>query len=600
MAGARRGEAGASSTRQERSLLRIFFVVYLTAILLLLLDLSDGRLFFADVDDVLRGVQIRHLLSASGSFWDLTLPMIDSPGIYVSPWSRLVDLPYAGLSLLLTPLLGRDEAISASLLIWPPMLLSVYGLFVAMIWKRIAPITEGIHHLRLAAGTFAMLYAVFEFSPGRIDHHNFQIVALMAVAYGLVRFDRIGGIVVGVGTVMSVAIALEGLPFLVIMLGGLVVAFVSGATRAAETLSAASATICIATVPTALVLLGASGTMSTQCDAFSAPYIGLLVGLSGTSWIACRCFADASGWVKLAVLAAASIGVIVATGISFPECLAGPYVGMDPLAKQLWFDRVPQEQGLLHYAGGSPLPGIMLIGIFVTILVLAAPRVLNEVRAGNPGVAIVFVTAIVSVVLAICLLRYIRFPFVFAALFVPLALRHIDEESRQPGRAARTVLGVGGGVVMLILGLWMLSRPQAIHGDAVQAMTVGDCKTSDLSAISKVGGGHILAPPALAMSVLRNPMPSGLTVGPIPFHRASRGMANAYTAFITTDPETRREALAPFDYVAVCRFPAQAEPGSAPLYDALSASKDWPGLARLETGRANPFQLFRIDHANLR
>ena len=95
-------------------------------------------------------------------------------------------------------------------------------------------------------------------------------------------------------------------------------------------------------------------------------------------------------------------------------------------------------------------------------------------------------------------------------------------------------------------------------------------------------------------------MPSGLTVGPIPFHRASHGMANAYTAFITTDPETRREALAPFDYVAVCRFPAQAEPGSAPLYDALSAGKDWPGLARLETGRANPFQLFRIDHANLR
>jgi hypothetical protein len=340
--------------------------------------------------------------------------------------------------------------------------------------------------------------------------------------------------------------------------------------------------------------------MSMQCDAFSGPYIGLLVGFSGASWLACRFLAGAPGWVKLSVIGVASIGVLVATGVAFPECLAGPYAGMDPLAKQLWFDRVPQEQGLLHYAGDSPLPGIVLIGIFVTVLSLAAPRVLNEARAGNPGLAVVFVTAIVSVLLATCLLRYIRFPFVFAALFVPLALRHIDETSRQPGRAARTVLGVGAGVLMLMFGLWMLSRPREMHGDAVQAMTIGDCKTSDLSAISKVGEGHLLAPPALAMSVLMNKVPSGLTVGPIPFHRASRGMANAYTAFISTDPETRRQALAPFDYVAVCRFPVQAEPGSAPLYDALSAGQSWPGLARLDTGPANPFQLFRIDHANLR
>jgi len=599
MAGARRGEAGASLTRQGGSLLRIFSVVYLTAILLVVIDLSDGEPFFADVDDVLRGVQIRHLLSASGSFWDLTLPMIYSPGIYVSPWSRLVDLPYVGLSLLLTPLLGRDEAISASLLIWPPMLLSVYGLFVAMIWRRIAPITEGIHYLRLAAGTFAMLYAVFEFVPGRIDHHNLQIVALMAVAYGLVRFDRIGGIVVGLGTVISVAIALEGLPFLSIMFGGLLLAFLTGTTRAAETLSAASATICIATVPIALALLGPSGAMSMQCDAFSGPYIGLLSGFSGASWLACRFLAGASGWVKLSVIAVASIGVLVATGIGFPECLAGPYAGMDPLAKQLWFDRVPQEQGLLHYAGDSPLAGIVLIGIFVTILALAAPRVLNEVRAGNPGVAVVFVTAIVSVVLAICLLRYIRFPFVLCALFVPLALRHLDETSSQPGRAVRSLLVVVAGVFMLTFGLWMLSRPREIHGDAVQAMTIGDCKTSDLSVISKLGEGHLLAPPALAMSVLMTKVPSGLTVGPIPFHRASRGMANAYTVFISPDPETRRQTLAPFDYVAVCGLPAPSEQGSAPLYDALSAGQSWPGLVRLDTGPANPFQLFRIDHANL-
>jgi hypothetical protein len=600
MAGARAGEDDASSTRDEGSLLRAFLVVYLSAALLLLFDLADGTTFFADVDDVLRGVQIRQLMSPSGSFWDLRMPVIYSPGVYVSPWSRLVDLPYAAVASLLTPLASRNGAITAAFLIWPPILLSLYALFASMIWTRIVPLVDGMDHVRVAAGIFGMALAVWEFGPGRIDHHNFQIVALIGVAAGLVRFDRIGGMMAGVGTVLSVAIALEGLPFLFILFGGLVLAFVTGMGRSAETLSGASAAIFIATIPTALALLGPVGAMSTQCDAFSAPYIGLLVGVSGVSWLACRFFAHASGGVKLAAIAIPAVGVIAATGIMYPECLAGPYAGMDPLAKQLWFDRVPQEQGLLRYVGNTPLPGLVLIGVFLTVLVLSAPRVISDLRVREPGLAIVYVTAIASLVLAICLLRYVRFPFVFAALFVPVALRQVNAASERAGGVSRSTLGAAAAVVALMTGLWSISRPQQVFGDAVQAMSMNDCVKADLSAVSRLGNGHLLSPPVLAMSVLAQPMPSGLTIGPIPFHRASHGIAAAFETLTTGDADTRRKNLAPFDYVAFCLAPVQAPTGSAPLYDALSRGTDWPGLVRLETGPANPFQLFRIDHANLR
>ena len=59
-----------------------------------LFDALDGVNFLGDIDDDLRAVQIR-LLVEGGAWFDRTIPMIQMPEAYISPWSRLVDLPYA-------------------------------------------------------------------------------------------------------------------------------------------------------------------------------------------------------------------------------------------------------------------------------------------------------------------------------------------------------------------------------------------------------------------------------------------------------------------------------------------------------------------------
>ena len=63
----------------------------------------------SDPDDNMRFAQVRALLGGQG-WYDLRQHRIDPPGGISIHWSRLVDLPIAGLILLLQPVLGSAGA----------------------------------------------------------------------------------------------------------------------------------------------------------------------------------------------------------------------------------------------------------------------------------------------------------------------------------------------------------------------------------------------------------------------------------------------------------------------------------------------------------
>ncbi|MNE86139.1 hypothetical protein D3C80_1832070 [compost metagenome] len=76
-------------------------------------------------------------------------------------------------------------------------------------------------------------------------------------------------------------------------------------------------------------------------------------------------------------------------------------------------------------------------------------------------------------------------------------------------------------------------------------------------------------------------------------------MRRVLTAFLSNEAEARKQALAPFDYVAVCRLKFEMNDKEDVLYTALATGQDWPGLERITTGDGSGFQVFRIDHARL-
>ena len=88
---------------------RVVWCALATIAFALLTDVHALSRRLGDTDDAVRLVSVRDLLHGA-SWFDTTLPRIGAPQPLVSHWSRLVDLPIAGLILALRPLLGGATA----------------------------------------------------------------------------------------------------------------------------------------------------------------------------------------------------------------------------------------------------------------------------------------------------------------------------------------------------------------------------------------------------------------------------------------------------------------------------------------------------------
>ncbi|MDI6835187.1 MAG: hypothetical protein QMD99_05675, partial [Rhizobiaceae bacterium] len=73
-----------------------------------------------------------------------------------------------------------------------------------------------------------------------------------------------------------------------------------------------------------------------------------------------------------------------------------------------------------------------------------------------------------------------------------------------------------------------------------------------------------------------------------------------FDLFVSTESAVRRQAAAPFDYVAVCRYPVVEYIPNDTVYATLARGGEWPGLVRIIDSPKDGFQLFRIDHQALR
>ncbi|WP_296435631.1 MULTISPECIES: hypothetical protein [unclassified Rhizobium] len=587
----------------EMPLWRMFLVVYATALAMVLFDAADGILFVGDIDDQLRELQIRHLMSPQGHWFDLSLPFISMPAIYVSPWSRLVDLPYVAIAWLLQTFMPTAQGLSVAFQVWPPMMLSICCLLVAATARRLLAgfvISETALTLSLMIATVLMSIGVAEFSPGRIDHHNVQIVALLMIVAGLVRWDRAGGLMIGAGAAISTVIGLECLPFVVIAYGGLVLCYICNVAGVRAVLVASSVSMASVTLLSAMAFIGPAGAVSTQCDAFSAPYIFLLCGFAAILGACAAIQRDRSGPLqRLLALAIPAGALLIAAAFFFPSCMSGPYGIIDPLSRELWFERIWQEKSILYFYQNDRRDLLVLLALTAAIAAFVGPVVRFRMRERSFGPAIAYLMALGALILTVFVTRNIRFPIALMPVFLPAVIATMTIKLPAFDRAYR-LSGVAVAAIAVALCLsFVLLRSSEHTFDEVDYMTASECAGQDFSVLDAVPPGRVAVPQGIALPLIMA-APSGFSVAAMPFHRASPGMKRMFQAFMTSHPQLRREALAPFDYVAVCRFPLEADPKQAPLYAALARGDGWPGLERIASPARSDFQLFRIDHAALR
>ena len=304
---------------------------------------SQIRFFsLPDTDDNMRIMQVRGLLHGQGWF-DLRDYRMNPPFGANIHWSRLVDLPIAGLILTLRPFLGGAGAERWAVAVAPllPYLLLLFALTLTA--RRL------IHPLAYPLALLAIFFAGSTngmFMPERIDHHGWQLALLAMSVAGIADPKRTrGGLVLGLTSALSLAIGLEMIIYLALAGAAMVLFWVADA-KEAERLRAYALSM-TAGVALAFLIFASNDNRGPVCDALSPVYLSdaLLGGalMYGLAWL------SPGDWrrrLALALVAGAAIAGFHAS--VWPQCLEKPE-HISPEAQRLWMNYVKEARPVYRH-----------------------------------------------------------------------------------------------------------------------------------------------------------------------------------------------------------------------------------------------------------
>ena len=578
-----------TSLRSRLSSLLPIGTFLLIAIGLLAGDAVNGSTV-QDIDDIARRLQIADLLR-DGEWHDLTWPFLAMPEPYVSPWSRLVDLPYVLVTWLFQPALGQDAAFEIARFVVPLLWLIAYAWLAVRLIREI--LGEQPSLPQIGAAAVASLFAVIEFMPNRVDHHNVQIVLLLALCLGIVSKHRFAGILVGVASVLSIAVGLECAPYIALALAGVAIhaALAPNSTMVAR-LSLTGWSLLAFTLPAGLLLTGGA-LFQTQCDALSAPWASALIAagvVAAGAPVIWKRLGLHSPTARLGVLVAGALVVLGVLWTAFPECHAGPYTMINETAHTYWISNVIQEKGP---AGAFARGENLLVLIFMVLLALTLGAWMNPKTYRSP-VLILLLIATLGTLLTAWQMRNFKFPAALLPLFLPLFIERVRENG-----GARRAIAVLLPPALLLASFALLIKPTGRALTLIDYMEGDACRDADLSSLETLPASRIMAPLGLSLTLAEYISDTGSPhkIAAMPFHRASPGIERVFQTFALTNPELRKQALAPYSYVAICTLPeTSADPSAALLYATLSSSKGWPGLVEVSPITGSRLRLLEIDH----
>jgi len=319
-------------------------------------------LALGDTDDNMRLMQVRAWLGGQGWF-DLRQYRLNPPNGFDIHWSRIVDLPIAGLVLFFRLFTSNAWAERLACGIAPllPLSLAMIGL-AATVRRLVSPIAWPLALVILLGTSATMLM----FMPERIDHHGWQLAMLSLTVAGLCDPDtRRGGAIVGLSSAVSLAIGLEMLPYAA--MAGAIIALqwvweqpeTSGARGRmavyALTLGGGSAF--------GFAAFASNANRVLRCDALTPVWLSVMVVAGALLFVL--------AWINpgrremrlgLAVLA----GAIIAAGFAyvFPQCLGRPEQVSPELARS-WLDNVKEAKPIYKhpFRVGFPIAALPVIGL---------------------------------------------------------------------------------------------------------------------------------------------------------------------------------------------------------------------------------------------
>jgi hypothetical protein len=497
-----------------------------------------------DADDSMRLLEVRDWLTGQ-SWFDVAQHRLNG-GDFLMHWSRLVDLPLAGVIVMLRPLLGTPVAEHVAVVVVPLLTLLAALALIASIARRLGGEALVLPALLMAALSVPL---TFQMSPLRIDHHGWQIVLALAATRGLLATPGVrSGLLTGAALATLLTISLEGLPIAAAITGVAALAWIVVPARGTMLRSTM-----LALAGGAILLHAATrrpGFWMPACDAVAPAWLAVLgvatIGVVGAA--AVKRFGMIARLLALGMTAAAAAAALV---LLAPVCLAGPFGTLPPLVYRLWYlpvleGRPVWEQPPVWASATMALPIAGLIGaarawraaagearsrwtMFALLLVAATVTAAAVSRAGATANALAAPAAAVWLAQVLARARAISRPVPrVAATLATLALA-------APGTLAAAALDA-------------MPHRQAAK---VQLSHRPPCRdTRDMRVLGALPPGIVFAPIDLTPALLLDTPHRAVAGG---YHRGAAAIARVLTGF-TADPATARAAILAThaDYLAVC------------------------------------------------
>ena len=290
-------------------------------------------LALGDTDDNMRLMEVRAWLNGQG-WYDLRQYRLNPPAGFNIHWSRLVDIPIAGIILAVKPFFGTAIAERAAIAVAPVLPLGVALFGVALTARRlIAPLSFVFAAVILltAQSTMGM------FQPARIDHHGWQLAMMALLIAGIADPDRRrGGLTVGAASVLSLVIGFEMMPYLALT-GAIMALFWIWERGEAARLQTYGIMLAGGSA-LGYALFTSWDNSAPRCDVLSPVWMSTMVLAGALLTVLARMPLQS----RIARLAAAIVaGAIIAGFFVFfwPQCLGRPE-GVSPELQAKWLDNI--------------------------------------------------------------------------------------------------------------------------------------------------------------------------------------------------------------------------------------------------------------------
>lgn len=315
-------------------------------------------LSLGDTDDNMRLMQVRALLDGQG-WYDLRNYRLNPPEGFDIHWSRIVDLPIAGLILLLRPFVGVPEAERLACGIAPLIPLSITLLGIgATVRRLVSPLAWPLGIVFMMCSTAALLI----YMPNRIDHHGWQLAMLSLTVAGLCdpKGPR-GGVLVGVASALSLTIGLEMLPYCAMAGAIITLRWIWDASERQRLLGYALSL----GGGTALgfVLFASEANRAMRCDALTPLWLSVFVA-AGALLALMALLSPQSRAARLGMAVLAGGAIVGGFVLLYPQCLGRPEQVSDELYNS-WLSNVREAKPIYRhpFRMGFSLATLPLIGL---------------------------------------------------------------------------------------------------------------------------------------------------------------------------------------------------------------------------------------------